>query len=98
GTALGYAMMRDRSGAGMKADRLYLMDSCYGARNGWSAAHAAQLWAQTAPPHATVTYLDGNGGNGDKPGPAMRQLLGPRYVQRRVRDHYAAVSDVLGTN
>src|SRR6185295_16782611 len=95
GAALGYAVMRHQSGAGMRADQVFLMDCCYGAANGWSASRAAEVWARHASSTAKAIYIDGGGSNDDKPGDRIRKIIGARYSEVRAPDHYSAVRDYL---
>jgi hypothetical protein len=98
GRALGYAMANTPDGSGLRADRIELEDCAYGAPEGTlSAVDALKQWMGTATGQAakSVVYIDGGGGNDQKPDAELKAALGGRYSQQTVPSHFAAVASTF---
>lgn len=80
GDALTYAINRDKSGAGLQADRLELQDCLYGSQGPVAA------WAKTdnGKANQSVVYYHGTNDASDS---GLRKAFGDRYQRHNLGDH-----------
>jgi hypothetical protein len=98
GRGLGACLQALPDGRGLGATKLELLDCLYAAPEGsWSARDAVQALASCEAGRAVtrVTYVHGDGGNGQRPDAALREAWGERLLEVEGGAHFATCADWL---